>query len=203
LGDIGCFSFHAVKNLAMGDGGALTLSCEAMAERARRLRWLGIDRSTWDRTDAERGYWWQYFVDEIGLKSHMNDISAAIGLVQLKKLSAHNSRRREIAERYTAGLHDLPWLTTPPMDTVEFKSSWHIYYIRCDRRDDLNVYLQDRGIGTGVHYKPIHLYKCYGNTPYLPKAESAFQRILSLPMHPGLSNEDVDYVIDRIRAFPI
>jgi len=201
LGDLACFSFHAVKNLATGDGGALALSDKALAERARRLRWLGIDRGTWDRTGADRSYWWQYFVDEIGLKCHMNDIIAAIGLVQLRKLPVTNARRREIAERYTEGLKDLPWLKTPPMDTPEFKSSWHIYCIQCDRRDDLSVYLQSKGIGTGVHYKPIHLYPCYGNIPHLPKAERVFKRILSLPMHPGLSDQDVDYIIDCIRAF--
>jgi len=86
LGDIGCFSFHAVKNLAMGDGGALTLNDPKLAERAKRLRWLGIDKGTWDRTEVDKSYWWQYFVDEIGLKCHMNDIAAAIGLVQLDKL---------------------------------------------------------------------------------------------------------------------
>jgi dTDP-4-amino-4,6-dideoxygalactose transaminase len=88
------------------------------------------------------------------------------------------------------------------MDTPESKSSWHIYCIQCEQRDDLNIYLKDKGIGTGVHYRPIHLYRCYGNIPHLPTAERAFKRILSLPMHPGLSDEDVDYVIDCIRAFP-
>lgn len=201
LGDLGCFSFHAVKNLAMGDGGALVTSDREMMERAKRLRWLGIDRGTWDRTGADRSYWWQYFVDEIGLKCHMNDISAAIGLVQLRKLPATNARRRKIAEMYTAGLAGLPWLRTPPMDTQESQSAWHIYCIQVDHRDDLNVFLQNKGIGTGVHYKPIHLYGCYGNRPCLPTAERLFERILSLPMHPGLSDEDVGTVIDAIHAF--
>src|SRR5690606_18533303 len=145
LSELACFSFHAVKNLAMGDGGALTTSDQALAERAKRLRWLGIDRGTWGRTAADRSYWWQYFVDEIGLKCHMNDIAAAIGLVQLRKLEAHNQRRLEIARQYTEGLRDLPWLRLPPADTDEYKSSWHIYWIQCDgpegMRDDLNVFL--------------------------------------------------------------
>ncbi len=202
LGDLACFSFHAVKNLAMGDGGALSLNDKTLAERAKRLRWLGIDRGTWDRTEVDRSYWWEYLVDEIGLKSHMNDIMASIGLVQLKKLPASNARRREIAECYTEGLQGLAWLKTPPMDTPEYKSSWHIYCIQSEKRDELATYLQDKGISTGVHYKPIHLYRCYGNTPHLPVAERIFQRILSLPMHPGLSDQDVDYIVDSIRAFP-
>jgi perosamine synthetase len=207
LGELACFSFHAVKNLATGDGGALTTNDQALAERAKRLRWLGIDRGTWDRTATDRSYWWQYFVDEVGLKCHMNDIMAAMGLVQLRKLDAHNERRRVIAEQYTAGLSDLPWLCMPPMDTDEIKSSWHIFWIQCagpvGTRDNLNVFLQNRGIGTGVHYSPIHLYRCYGNTPYLPTAERVFTNLLSLPMHPGLSDDEVQFVIESIRAFPI
>lgn len=198
LGTIGCFSFHAVKNLAMGDGGAITTNNEEFYERAKKLRWLGIDKSTWTRSDQNKSYWWEYSVAEIGLKCHMNDISAAIGLVQLSKLDQMNLRRRQIAERYTDGLSEVK---TPTMDTNGSRSSWHIYCIRCGRRNDLSVYLKDKGIMTGVHYKPIHLYKCYGNIPSLPNAERYFEEILSLPMHPGLTDDDVDTVIDAINSF--
>jgi perosamine synthetase len=202
LGDLGCFSFHAVKNLSTGDGGAITVNRQELAERAKRLRWLGIDRGTWDRTAVDRSYWWEYNVDEVGLKCHMNDINASIGLVQLRKLPATNQRRHAIAERYHAGLQDLAWLTPPPPDSADSCASWHIYCIQCDCRDDLNLHLQKHEISTGVHYKPIHMYRCYGNRPCLPKAEALFPRILSLPMHPGLSDDDVDTVIDCIRSFP-
>lgn len=201
LGDLACFSFHAVKNVATGDGGALVTTDQGLMQRAKRLRWLGIDRGTWDRTGADRSYWWQYFVEEVGLKCHMNDIAAAIGLVQLRKLPETNARRRRIAEMYTEGLADLPWLQTPPVDTPDSQSAWHIYCIQAEGRDDLNVYLQGKCIGTGVHYKPIHLYSCYGNRPSLPVAEAVFARILSLPMHPGLSDDDVHFVVDTIRSF--
>ena len=130
IGDIGCFSFHAVKNLAMGDGGALTLKNPQWMERSKRLRWLGIDRGTWDRTSTDKSYWWQYFVDEIGLKCHLNDIAAAIGLVQLRRLEAMNARRREIAERYSQAFAAHDFLETPPADTADFQSSWHIYCLK-------------------------------------------------------------------------
>jgi len=201
LGDVGCFSFQAVKNLAMGDGGALTSNEPEIVERAKRLRWLGIDKGTWDRTADDRSYWWEYAVDEIGLKCHMNDILAAIGLVQLSKLDVMNSRRTEIAQLYTEGLADLSEVQTPVGDTEESLSSWHIYCVKCDDRDGLSLWLQDRGIATGVHYKPIHTYRCYGNRPVLPVAEAVFPRILTLPMYPGLTNDDVDSVIDGIRSF--
>jgi perosamine synthetase len=202
LGELSCFSFHAVKNLATADGGALVLRKKEMFERAKRLRWLGIDKGTWDRTDGDRSYWWEYSVDEIGLKCHMNDIVAAIGLVQLGKLPTMNHRRLQIAERYTQELDDLPWLQTPPMDSETSKSSWHIYSVQCDLRDDLASFLQEKGIGTGVHYKPIHLYPCYGKRPSLPVSERVFKRVLSLPMHPGLTDDDVSHIIETIRSFP-
>jgi perosamine synthetase len=200
-GKIGCFSFHAVKNLAMGDGGALTVDDPELAERARRIRWLGIDKNTWDRSHLGENYWWEYFVDEIGLKCHMNDIQAAIGLVQLNKLQAMNQRRREIVARYYERLQDIPGLEVPVRDDETHESSWHIFHIKCDERNRLARSLAEQGISTGVHYKPIHFYSCYGNRPTLPVAEKAFQRILSLPLHPGLSDADVEVVCEAIRRF--
>jgi perosamine synthetase len=201
LGHMGCFSFHAVKNLTMGDGGALTLDDPELAARAKRLRWLGIDKHTWDRTDGERSYSWDYTVEEIGLKCHMNDIGASIGLVQLAKLDAMNARRREIAVRYTTGLADVSEVETPPPDGAGSLSSWHLYWIKCRHRDDLSAWLQEQGISTGVHYRPIHTYRCYGDQPSLATAERLFPLILSLPMHPGLTDNDVDRVVQAITAF--
>src|SRR5207302_10570232 len=127
-----------------------------------RLRWLGIDKGTWDRTVVGQSYQWEYYVDEIGFKCHLNDIAAAIGLVQLRKLDKMNQRRQKIKDLYNEGLKDFERVTLPPEDDEDHQSSWHIYSIRCDLRDRLSVFLQENGISTGVHYKPIHLYKCYG-----------------------------------------
>jgi perosamine synthetase len=201
LGDIGCFSFHAVKNLSMGDGGALTLNDKAMAGRAKRLRWLGIDKGTWDRSEINKTYWWEYFVDEIGLKCHMNDIMAAIGLVQLSKLDRMNTIRKEIAKEYTDHFNAFDWIVTPPLDNQNFKSASHLYYILVENRDDLSTYLKDKGISTGVHYKPIHLYPCYGNRTHLPVAEDIFPRLLSLPIFPGMKEKDLSMIIDAIISF--
>jgi perosamine synthetase len=201
LGFLSCFSFHAVKNLAMGDGGSLVTDSKELMERAKRLRWLGIDKGTWDRTELDKSYWWEYVVDEIGLKCHMNDISAAIGMVQLEKLDRTNEKRREIARLYFEGLSDIQEVTLPPRDDTDFLSSWHLYSIQGRNRDELSAYLQQRGVGTGVHYKPIHLYRCYGNKPYLPVAESIFPKLLTLPMYPALTESDVAQVIDGIKRF--
>jgi len=201
LGTIGCFSFHAVKNLAMGEGGAITLNDEAMAQRAKRNRWLGIDKGTWNRTALDKSYWWEYAVDEIGLKSHLNDIHAAIGLVQLQKLEKANQRRREIVQMYREGLRDVNEVTMPPVDGGDLISSWHLCEIEAERRDQLSVFLRDNEINTGVHYKPIHLYRCYGYQPSLPVSEGLFQRILTLPLYPDLTNDEVNYIVDTIQRF--
>ena len=201
LGTIGCFSFHAVKNLAMGDGGALTLNDELLCQRAKRLRWLGIDKGTWDRTEMDKSYWWQYHVDEIGLKCHMNDINASIGLVQLQKLPRFNARRKEIASRYFAGLAGIPQIELPLDDDDVFHSAWHIFHIKCERRDELSVFLAGKDISTGVHYTPIHTYRCYGNRASMPVAEALQHRILTLPLYPTLTNDEIDSVISNIRQF--
>lgn len=201
LGEIGCFSFHAVKNLAMGEGGAITLNNEAMAQRAKRNRWLGIDKGTWDRTKLDRSYWWEYDVDEIGLKSHLNDISAAIGLVQLKKLEKANLRRRQIVDMYREGLKELSQVKMPPEDGGDFISSWHLCEIKVENRNNLSVFLKDKGINTGVHYKPVHLYRCYGNRPSLPVAEKVFLQMVTPPLYPDLSDDDVSFIIDTIKTF--
>ena len=199
-GNLSCFSFHAVKNLAMGDGGALVSHREKDYDRAKRLRWLGIDKDTWTRSDTNRKYWWQYAVVEVGYKCHMNDIAAAIGIVQLKKLDTMNARRREIVRMYTESLRNV--VETPPDDTPEFRSAWHVYCIKCKKRDDLAGYLQTQGISTGVHYYPIHLYDtCYGTQPELPIAETEIKRILSLPIYPDMTDDDVQQVVDQIKKF--
>ena len=201
LGKIGCFSFHAVKNLAMGEGGAITLNDEAMAQRAKRLRWLGIDKGTWDRTSLDKSYWWEYSVDEIGLKSHLSDIPAAIGLVQLEKLETSNARRRCIIEMYRQGFAGMGEIQMPPTDGGDYFSSWHLCEVKVQRRDALSVFLKEKDINTGVHYKPIHLYRCYGNRPVLPVAERIFPKILTLPLYPSLTDDEVAYIIESVKAF--
>jgi perosamine synthetase len=196
-GNLACWSFHAVKNLSTGDGGMITMDDTAMYERAKRLRWLGIDRSTWERTDSHRQYWWSYGISEIGWKCHMNDITAAIGLVQLSKLDEIQSRRHEIVDRY---FHNLDGVIDLPKPSPT--SSWHLFVVRTPVRDDLSIFLREKGINTGVHYRPIHLYDCYGETPpHLPVAEREWSKILTLPLYPGLGLDKVDYICDAIKEF--
>lgn len=193
---LACWSFHAVKNIATGDGGMITMNDKAMYERAKRLRWLGIDKNTWERTDNSQNYWWSYNIDELGYKCHMNDITAAIGLVQLSKLDEMQTIRLMIARRYFHNLNGV--IDLPKFDE---NSSWHLFVIRHEKRNELCVHLRSKGINTGVHYKPIHLYPCYNDNTKLPVAEAEWLKILTLPMYPGLELSQVDYICDSIKEF--
>jgi perosamine synthetase len=200
IADITCFSFHAVKNLAMGEGGAITLADSTRAGRLRRMCWLGLSRTTWERT-GKGGYAWDYDLEEIGYKAHLSDIAAAIGLVQLRRLPETNGRRRAIVERYSAAFQGLDWLT-PPKELDHVRSSWHLYAVRVEQRERFIQHLAARGVASSVHYKPNHLYRQYA--PYarpLPVTEYAWQRLVTLPLFPGLTDAEVDQVIEAVRSF--
>jgi perosamine synthetase len=191
-----CWSFHAVKNLAVGDGGMITFDDPAFYERAVRLRWLGIDKSTWSRMNVERRYWWEYQVDEVGFKYHMNDLAASIGLVQLAKLDEMQRARFLLVKQYRQELADLGEVE---LATEDDSSSWHLFTIRTKFRDELAVYLEERGISTGVHYKPLHLYPLYHKYA-LPIAEREWLRLLTLPLFPALTSAQVSFVCDTLKA---
>ena len=200
-----CFSFHPVKNLATGDGGMITLNDESWAARLRQLRWVGINKDTWVRSEgkAANQYSWQYNVEELGYKYHTNDIMSAIALVQLERLPGVNARRREIAKMYDEGLGDLDWLQLP-VRYDHVVSAQHNYVVRLDGRDRLADWLNDHKIATGMHYVPNHFYNVF--SPYatpLPVTEREWQRLLTLPLFPSLTDEEVAYIIDTIRNFNI
>jgi perosamine synthetase len=195
-GKICCWSFHAVKNLATGDGGMITLDDEALYQRAMRLRWLGIDKSTWNRSGVERKYWWEYSIDQVGYKYHMNDIASALGLVQLEKLDEMQARRHRLVKQYLEELKEIPGLQLPAYDP---DSSWHMFAIRTPHRNELSLHLQAKGISTGVHYKPIHTYPLY-HKHALPVAEREWQKLLTLPLFPDLTSTQVSFIADEVKA---
>lgn len=202
-GKLCCWSFHAVKNLSTGEGGMLTTDDTQLAERARRLRWMGISTSTYERnyaTSTRSVYKWEYDCGEIGLKANMHDVSAAIGLVQLVRLPDMQAKRMELVESYYDGLSGQLREFVQPLDQGE-GSSYHLMIIRCPDRDALHTYLRERGIATGVHYKPIHLYPCYGYQPSLPVVEAEWKKLLTLPLYPDLTLSEVDMICGHIRDF--
>ena len=201
ISEVTCFSFHAVKNLATGEGGMITVASPDHDRRVRTLRWMGITKDTWNRAEDLTKYSWYYDVVDVGYKDHLSDIAAAIGLVQLAKLPRTNGRRREIAGMYTAALKGLDWVETP-IEEGHVKSSWHNYVIKVPDRDRLMSHLQALGIATGMHYIPNHLFPVY--KPWyqrLPVAERVWKRLVTLPLFPDLTNDQVHQIVDAIRSF--
>jgi perosamine synthetase len=200
IADVTCFSFHAIKNLAMGEGGGITVAGEEQNSRLRWLRWLGLTQDSWQRAGAA-GHAWDYDLAEFGFKANMSDLSAAIGLVQLGRLESTNARRREIVTAYSAAFADLGWLETL-IERPHVRSSWHLYAVRVPERDRFVAHLTARGVGTSAHYRPNHLYEAY--RPYarpLPVTEAVWPRLVTIPLFPGLTDAEVDQVIEAVRSF--
>ena len=203
VSDITSFSFHAVKNLATGDGGMLTFNNKNWDEILRKRRWLGINKSTFDRNITKEGYHWYYEVEELGFKYHMNDINASIGLVQLEKLDTNNGKRRKITDAYNEAFKNINWIERP-VEKPYAHSSKHNYAIKVDAviRNDFVAYLLSKGISAGVHYIPNHLYKMY--KPYyrkLPVTESVWEKIVVLPVFPDLTKVQLAYIIKQVKQF--
>lgn len=205
IGDLTAFSFYATKNLTTAEGGMLTGTPE-LIERARILSLHGMSRDAWKRYDAHGS--WYYEVIEAGWKYNMTDIQAAIGLVQLQRLPTMQQRRREIVARYNEAFGQIDALQTPT-ERSDAESAWHLYVLRLNL-DRLTIdrarfieELRARNIGTSVHFIPIHLHPYYrdkyGFQPEdFPVAYREYQRLISLPLHPGLSDEDVQDVIAAV-----
>lgn len=202
-----CFSFYATKNLPIGEGGAITTTDGDLAERFRRMRLHGMSRDAWRRYDSSGS--WRYTVEEAGMKANFTDLQAAIGREQLRRLTAWQQRRTAIAARYDAQLSGVRGLACPPRPASD-THAWHLYLARIDHRafgmdrDTVSTRLADAGIGTSVHFIPVH------HLPYfrdllgleacgeLAAADRIFPQLLSLPMYPGLTDSDVDRVCEAL-----
>jgi len=203
IGNAGCLSFESKKNMTTGDGGMILTSDAKIAERLRRLRFYGTSRDTWSRFSGVKKYTWQYDVVELGWKYNMNDIHAAIGLAQFKKLPWMLRQKDRIRNIYNRGLAGIPWLKTPK-DRPYTKSGWWLYIIRVEARDRFVDYLSSKGITTGVHFEPIyhHSYlKKRGIRSTTPVAEWSWLHLVSLPYFPTMTDKEIRYVIEMIKKF--
>ena len=198
--DAAILSFHPVKHICTGEGGAALTNDAGLAEELRLLRSHAITR-------PEEGPAWYY--DQIGLGMHyrMNEIQAALGISQLKRLPDFLSARRRFAKRYEQALSDRVFNDHLRLIPYDPQSAYHLYVIHCKNstiRDRAHVFLKERGIGTQVHYKPIYQHTYYrellGNL-HLPNAEKFFAGCLSLPLYPKMSDAEQDYVLEQIAHF--
>ncbi|MGH3949458.1 MAG: DegT/DnrJ/EryC1/StrS family aminotransferase [Pseudonocardiaceae bacterium] len=201
-----CFSFYATKNLPIGEGGMVTTDDADIAARVRRARLHGMSADAWRRNLP--GGSWRYTVDEAGLKANMTDVQAAIGRAQLRHLTNWQHRREAISTWYTARLRRVPGLLLPAVP-AHGRHAWHLYVVRVleeygTSRDELITRLAERGISTSVHFIPLHRMPHFRRTAVLPPgglpgADTLFGQLLSLPMHPGLTERPVDRVCTALR----
>jgi dTDP-4-amino-4,6-dideoxygalactose transaminase len=193
LGDIGCFSFYSTKNMTVcGDGGMIVTNNESIAKEIEKLRTCG--RATGNEMNV------------IGYTARLNTANAAIGIIQLKNLDEWNEKRRKNADIYINKLQNIGDIILPPKE-VDVKSVYHLFVIKARHRDELKIWLESNGISCGIYYPiPIHLQpiykKLYGyRGGEYPISEKHSEEVLSLPMFPDLTKEEIEYVCEKIEEF--
>ena len=202
------FSFYANKTMTTGEGGMVVTRNERLAQRMRVMRLHGISRDAFDRFSSRTPAWY-YEIVAPGFKYNLTDTAAALGRVQLQRLPAFLARRRQLAARYLAELRDLP-LVLPADAPAGETHAWHLFVLRLSdaarvTRDEVIQRLSDAGIGTSVHYVPLHRQPYwrdrYGLTPeQFPVAEAAYQRMFSIPLFTAMSDDEQARVIGALRA---
>ncbi len=209
LKDAAALSFYANKNITSGgEGGALATNDIDIANKVRQLSLHGMSKDGWKRFSV-RGKW-EYDVSKLGYKYNMTDISASFGLDQLNNIHTWHSRRVQIAKRYQTKLGNMDGIELPTHDS-EYLHAWHLFVIRVTQskwrisRNQLIVELSERGVGTSVHYIPVHMHSYYVNKygfspDDYPNAFDNSKRAISLPIYPALTDSEVDYIIDTINT---
>jgi dTDP-4-amino-4,6-dideoxygalactose transaminase len=208
MGDITCFSFYATKTITTGEGGMATTESPEWAERMRIMGLHGISQDAWKRYTAEGS--WYYEILFPGYKYNLTDIAAAIGIEQLKKCDRLWRSRQHYAMLYNEGFRDVPGIITPYV-APDVQHAWHLYVIQLDPeqlrigRNEFIALLKQENIGTSVHFIPLHLHPYYRDTfkyrpEDFPNASSAFERIVSLPIYPRMTEADVERVIEAVQT---
>ncbi len=206
LGDVGCFSFFANKNLTTGEGGMMVTDDDELAGKIKTGRSHGMTTLTWDR---HRGHSFSYDVVARGYNYRLDEMRAALGLVQLERLESGNARRRELTEAYRSQLKDLDNLEIPFHDAPA-GSAHHLFPILLRepaQRADFMASLARQGIQTSIHYPPVHLFSYYrtlwgvGHDHHLPLTEEIATRLVTLPLYPSLAREQLDTVVAAIHLY--
>jgi dTDP-4-amino-4,6-dideoxygalactose transaminase len=205
IGDFSCFSFYATKNLVTGEGGMVTTNNSEWADELRMLSLHGMNKNAWNRY-SDKGSWF-YEVLYAGFKYNMTDMQAALGIIQLRRLEDMQQKRTEYAKMYNAAFSDLEGFIAP-YDNEIHRHAWHLYVIRLQEnyltinRDQFIEQLKERGIGTSVHFIPVHFHPFYQRLGYrigeYPMTETCYEQAVSLPLNPKMSSEDIHTVITEV-----
>jgi dTDP-4-amino-4,6-dideoxygalactose transaminase len=208
FGKITCFSFYANKTITTGEGGMLVTDDEAVYQRVKTMRLHGIDRDVWDRFTSDRPSW-EYDVVAPGFKYNLPDLAAAIGLAQLERADEFRRERERCARYYLRNLSNVPGLDLPKVGVELQDHAWHLFPVILNEdatvsRNQFIGILSERGIGTSVHYKPLHRMTYYRHRYGLrpeefPDAERIWKGCVSLPIYPTLSDGDLEYICETAK----
>jgi dTDP-4-amino-4,6-dideoxygalactose transaminase len=207
FGDVTCFSFYANKTITTGEGGMATTGDVSLAARIRMMRLHGIDRDVWDRFTSQSSRW-EYDVAAPGFKYNLADLNSAVGLAQLERAEHFRDQRERCARQYRHHLSDLEHVDLLESRVLPEQHAWHLFPVVLQdtaplSRNDLISRLADDGIGTSVHYKPLHRMSYYREAYDLreidyPMTERFWAGCVSLPIYPSLSNEEIEFVAARL-----
>jgi dTDP-4-amino-4,6-dideoxygalactose transaminase len=200
FGDIACFSFDGIKNITSGEGGCIVTDDEEILQKIRDARLLGVEKDTEKRYTGERS--WDFDTSAQGWRFHMSNIMAAIGVEQLKRFPEFSQKRQKLAKRYDQLFKDHPSIKPVPRDYKTVVP--HIYVVCiCGMKDRKRIQqkMLIKGIQVGYHYQPNHWLNLYNNdeSQSLPVTDSVFPELMSLPLHPHLSEEEVDYIAAELK----
>lgn len=204
LGDIGIWSFDAMKTLCTGDGGMIYFKSKELKKRAQELLYLGLPISAKSGLDSSKKglLWWEFDIVAPGRRAIMNDITGAIGCVQLERLPEFIKIRKLIFEKYIVELTGVGDLRLPRVFNEDEEYSYYFFWIQTERRDELAQYLLSKNIYTTFRYYPLNKLKFFGASDVkYPNSDFAAQTTLNIPIHQGLANSDVDVIIFEIKRF--
>jgi len=199
IGDIGVFSFDAIKNLCAGDAGGICFKSKEHYERAKTLRYCGIGKGGFEAamTENKRQRWWEYNIKEPFIRMLPTNLTASIALAQLERLDELQEIRQELWQEYQSEFYTVPWITTP---ADGYSHSYFTYCIRIPRRDSFAKELLDLGVYTTLRYHPLHLNPLYKQTAeVLPNCELLNEDALNIPLHPWLATTEVLMIMDVIK----
>lgn len=205
IGDMGMWSFDAMKIVCTGDGGMIYLRDPERLVDAKEQLYMGLPNRLTSGIDSSAGgasSWWQFEINRPGRRAIMNNIAGAIGVAQMKKLPGFLDRRRHIHEHYERELGGLGWLTLPPAIPADCVSSYYFFWVQLARRDELALALKSKGVYSTFRYWPLHRIGYFGlGAERLPNADITSERTLNLPIHQSLTDEEVSLIVESVRDF--
>lgn len=202
FGDMGMWSFDAMKILVCGDGAMLHFKTPELRKKADRWLYFGLEtKSGYENSVAQK--WWEFDISCFGHRAIMNDITAAMALEQLKKLPMYMTKRAHVHNFYNDNLKLFSWIELPPTLPEYVETSYYFYHIQIKNgmRDKFAKFLRDNGIYTTYRYYPLHRVPEYGVNGDFPNADYAAEHTLNLPIHQTISDQDLNYIIEKVKEF--